>query len=606
MTKLGIHCIGGGNSAKALIDAGIPVAKFTDGFGLLPYAKSKNVPYRIGRRIVNFPDDPSRVMTAENQRFKDPQVAARDYMNVLRPYILANPDANYWEGFNEPIWNTVLDMQWYAEFEAERIRLLAQMGLKAVFGNFSTGSPGDLSLWQGFKSVIPVARQYGAIFGLHEYGGTWMWWMTGGYQIAAGENTGNEGWTTLRFVKVYRELGILNNPIPLIITECGLDAVHPPRPGFNSGHWKFCAGEWMRWDGRDDPISYWRDGGRDPERYYAEQLIWYDKKLQEFQFVIGATIFTLGGVGSWADYDIEGTRVASHLIDYVLRQFPTPEPPPDGGGDDTPTMPINLLKNGSFELGTYKHNNVNEFNIPNDWKFWYQNDTSLRLDHQYDKFYPPEVIAWYGPTASPEDRAEFFKSGDFVIKAFGGWKPLWMYFEQAVNLVIGKKYKFSVNVNPDLVADYVPSAEHPKKTFAPDPISGEHRLVVIDPATGVVVADTGYLDGTKVKFGKYNLLSLEFVASKANLVVRIELRGRHGLDNNGWFIDDAQVVEVGVTLPPPPADTVDLSAEIEKLKIISANTVNITEQINELGDAAEFLKSSVEELLASLKQKAGQ
>jgi hypothetical protein len=48
---------------------------------------------------------------------------------------LANPYVDYWEGWNEPDPN-MNNMAWYARFEQERVRLLAEYGLKAAVGGF--------------------------------------------------------------------------------------------------------------------------------------------------------------------------------------------------------------------------------------------------------------------------------------------------------------------------------------------------------------------------------------------------------------------------------------------------------------------------------------
>ena len=56
------------------------------------------------------------------------------------PQMVLHPAVDHWEGWNEPDPN--LDrMDWYARFEAERVRQLAQYGLRAAVGGFSTGVP---------------------------------------------------------------------------------------------------------------------------------------------------------------------------------------------------------------------------------------------------------------------------------------------------------------------------------------------------------------------------------------------------------------------------------------------------------------------------------
>lgn len=234
-SKLGIHCLTPTQTARDMIDAGAQIVKLVNDFGLAEYAISKGA-LVIGRHVTNYPDDPGRRVTAENLRHLAPQDAARLWVALQTLYYDANPLILLWEGPNEPVWSTPDDMRWYAEFEIERMRLLNVRGLKAVVGNFSTGNP-DLSLWSSFLPALRVANDLGHYFGLHEYGGVWMWWMTGPYQIDRNVPfVRDEGWTTLRYRKIYRQFlapaGI--GDLRLIITECGLDRISPTPPGFDT------------------------------------------------------------------------------------------------------------------------------------------------------------------------------------------------------------------------------------------------------------------------------------------------------------------------------------------------------------------------------------
>lgn len=80
----------------------------------------------------------------------------------------------------------------YAQFEIERMKLMAQYGLKCVIGNFATGTP-PLELWPAFIPALQAARQYEALLGLHEYSCPWMWWMTGKHQLDPNEDQGGRG-----------------------------------------------------------------------------------------------------------------------------------------------------------------------------------------------------------------------------------------------------------------------------------------------------------------------------------------------------------------------------------------------------------------------------
>jgi len=239
---------------------------------------------------------------------KTPLQAAQQFIDDQLPTYRSNPYILYWEGHNEPVWSTQDEMAWYAAFEVERIKLMAKEGLRCVIGNFATGSPA-LELWPAFIPAMQAAQQYGALLGLHEYSCPWMWWMTGKHQLDPGNDQGDEGWTTLRYRKVYRQYMIPNGvgDVPLVITECGIDPlINPKPPGKESGTWKQLGTFWKEHDGEPDKADY-----------YFRQLLWYDEELQKDDYVIGATIFTWGSFGEpWSRFDIAGTEVARKLIDY--------------------------------------------------------------------------------------------------------------------------------------------------------------------------------------------------------------------------------------------------------------------------------------------------
>ena len=188
---------------------------------------------------------------------------------------------DYWEGYNEPGIGDVGQMGWYAKFEAERVRLLAQNGRKACIGNFSMGVPdvNNPNIWPAFYEAIDEAMAHEGILGLHEYSAPTM-------QTYFDPATG-EGWLTGRYRKVYRQFLIPDGrPIPLVITECGIDG----------------GAGWKKFTNAQD---------------YFHQLVWYDTLLKEDTFVLGATIYSLELPDpQWDSFDIAG-EVLNSLIDYI-------------------------------------------------------------------------------------------------------------------------------------------------------------------------------------------------------------------------------------------------------------------------------------------------
>jgi len=152
-----------------------------------------------------------------------------------------------------------------------------------------------------------------------------MWWMTGKHQIDPTEDQGDEGWTTLRYRKVYRRYlspqGL--DSVPLVITECGIDPMVNPKPkGAPAGAW---TGLGTFWRNQNDE--------KDKADFYFRQLVWYDRELQKDDYVVGATVFTWGNTGSpWSDFDVAGTPVAQKLIAHTKADpSSTPFEYPSGG-----------------------------------------------------------------------------------------------------------------------------------------------------------------------------------------------------------------------------------------------------------------------------------
>jgi len=583
-SKLGPHCLRGSNGARKIIDAGCNIVKLVDDFGLAPELANKPNVTLIGRVYASNP------RTAEEQMKSGeaPETAARRFIDSQKEKYRLNPAIKIWEGHNEPVWGSQEEMQWYAAFDAARLKILADMGLRGVIACFATGNPGNIELWKWYIPAVQAAKQFNGILGLHEYSSPWVWWMSGNYQMNSAENEGDEGWTTLRYRKVMHKFlkpeGC--DDVQIAITEFGLDRVGPVPQGASSGNWRTNADWWPAHNGARDPIDYWRNGGRDAERYYAEQMMWYDREMRKDANVLGATIYTFGYLDpAWKDYDVDGTRVVDVLCDYIKREAnvadamgrttatqppvqpsqpsdpaPRPEPPPDsqpvivlgpppGGGAVTG---LNLLNNPNFENGHYHWHNVPEIVIPNGWDFEHKIHTEPKLPQQDIPFDPPECVVWNKASAPLEERSLFFLSGDYCLKIFKGWGAIWWrLFQKVDGLTPGQRYRFTVPIHPDLVMQY----DKGRKIYADDPLAGEVRL---SAKSGSKVVENGWLDGTKFPFGKYTPFTLDFVAEGPSAEVSAEGRGRWGLINNGWFVDSLklELIDAGAiikpTTPQPP------------------------------------------------------
>jgi hypothetical protein len=232
----------------------------------------------------------------------DPALAAQAFVAEQLTRYQLNRGVDYWEGWNEPDPNE--NMAWYAAFEAERVRLLAEQGFKAAVGGFACGVPE----WEEFLAFLPAieaASQYGGILTLHEYGAPTMDYLVGS-PLPGWPGYPDRGVLALRYRWWYQEILIPRGlVVPLVISEAGIDGI-------------IMAGQRLGPDGLgwQDFTAYWDDmgllGGGDG---YVQQLAWYDSELQRDDYVIGFTVFTAGGGDQWKSYEVNG--ILPRLARYV-------------------------------------------------------------------------------------------------------------------------------------------------------------------------------------------------------------------------------------------------------------------------------------------------
>lgn len=214
-----------------------------------------------------------------------------------------------WEGFNEPVPGNEEQMRKLADLEAERVRLLAENGLRAVVGNFGAGQP-PLEWWPAFRPALEVAQTHDGYLGLHEYSAPTIWFNTNRPFLDFGADPADEGWLTLRYRKVYRQHLIpWEMVLPLLITECGVDGSVSDRPGPPGKGWKDFAGYWAE-----------QGMGLDAAGNYVEQLAWYDSQLQLDGYVLGSAIFAMTAFEEWNSYQLQGE--AAEILQQYLSVHP--------------------------------------------------------------------------------------------------------------------------------------------------------------------------------------------------------------------------------------------------------------------------------------------
>lgn len=297
-SKLGLHVIRNNDAGiMGFVRQAQPaVIKAVDDLGFLAEVKSAS-PWTV---------TVGRLETGRGPNYaRNPEEAARDFVNEQLEQYLANPAVDYWEGYNEPDPN-MENMVWYSRFEQERVRLLAQHGLRAAIGGFATGVP-ELDEFELFSAAVIVAKEYGGILSLHEYGAPDMTYLYGS-PLPGQEAHADRGALTFRYRWYYEEiLEPADLVIPLVISEAGVDGIIGNRPGPSGYGWHDFSSYWVQ--------QGWGESGVEA---FINQLAWYDAGVRRDGYVIGFTVFTAGGFGHWKKYDIN--PILPQLTGYVVSQ----------------------------------------------------------------------------------------------------------------------------------------------------------------------------------------------------------------------------------------------------------------------------------------------
>lgn len=240
------------------------------------------------------------------QKFEgDPVQAARAFVAQNLEQYRLNPAVDYWEGWNEPDVRGRLD--WYAAFEAERARVMAEHGFRVAVGAFSAGVPE----WEDFAAFLPAieaAKRYDGIFTLHEYDAPTLE-RSMGAGLPGQPGYADRGALAFRYRWWYRDFLIPRGlVVPLVISEAGIDGGISNRPGPDGRGWQ-------------DFTAYWASHGRsdDGVQAYINQLAWYDAGVQQDDYVIGFAVFTAGVITDrWESFDI--TPILRNIAIYVVKQ----------------------------------------------------------------------------------------------------------------------------------------------------------------------------------------------------------------------------------------------------------------------------------------------
>jgi hypothetical protein len=209
---------------------------------------------------------------------------------------------------------------------------------------------------------------------------------------------------------------------------------------------------------------------------------------------------------------------------------PTEEPPtplplfPGWGTPLPPPTGPNLLPNPSFEEGWYHWNGVPELQVPHGWQIEWDEGYNPLYGGDENPFLRPETRVLPRQFLPPDEHATFIWHGTHTYKVFKGYAPISFRLFTDVYLPPGL-YQLEIHYFPDLVVGYNGS----QKIWAPDPLSGEARIIAPDGGTNWIFP----------MFGVKNSQTHVFEISEGQTArVGAAFRGRWGVMNNGWFMDD--------------------------------------------------------------------
>lgn len=202
--------------------------------------------------------------------------------------ILSAPNL-FIEGHNEPTFRNIDDVLRFARIEARRSVLLDEIGLRAVIGNFATGTP-EPGMFRAFMSeYLDRGGRRDALIGVHEYG-----------TIDLAPETDRFNW--LGHVRLRDEAGTLAAGFEWVVTECGLDRV------MVGGQWAGVAG-WKKIivDGRTLTQSeLWAMAAR------------YAAAVRLHGFALCCAWFTYGDTGQWENFEMnDADEFNKNLVDAI-------------------------------------------------------------------------------------------------------------------------------------------------------------------------------------------------------------------------------------------------------------------------------------------------
>lgn len=209
---------------------------------------------------------------------------------------------------------------------------------------------------------------------------------------------------------------------------------------------------------------------------------------------------------------------------------------------------MNLLINPGFEEGHHHQDGIAELVVPDGWYLYYLDNANFP-GIGTPPAYRPESVVWNIQGAPPDERSLFFLDGDYCLKVFKAWAPVYFALTQHVTgLTAGTRYRFTAQVFPDIVEEYSGGEKvRPRDIWAAEARAGWSTPDTPWPAGGdgeISWAEWFNKASGNFEFGQYGDVWAEFTAP-ANGEVRVwlECKAKWGFENN-WFMDAFSLVAI--------------------------------------------------------------
>jgi hypothetical protein len=445
LTKLGLHYYQATPTAVALAESGLAWVQMGENLELIPRFNHTTAQILARPKLTSELLAPSKLFHAGISA----KTAAQQFFQNTALQYPAFPEVAYWQAEQNGLCRDIAQMQWQAEFDTEWMRLLADIGCKAVIGNFPTGTP-DWAVWQAYAPALQAAQTNGALLGLQEATSPWLWWGTGKFQDEPDLDLHGTGLHTLRYRRVISEVLATYAPqLQLLIVEFALRTADFVLDEENDGSWQSNCQWWQRWQGSTDPLSYWRDlpakdrADASPEQmqelgaqYYWHQIQWYANELAKDAQVIGAI---LHGWGCASGEDIsQSTIPALWLAETQKGQdaeaIVSTEPllwRNKGQTDSSAVVKLPaLLENPTLQASSA---------VPDGWSLWQAGNATPHIHQQTQPWAHPTHTRLALPFIPPQSTSAW--------QVYTQNQPHWWALSQKVQaLEVGRRYLWRVQL----------------------------------------------------------------------------------------------------------------------------------------------------------------